>query len=198
MLNPPEAYQPNQVYDVTFLGEPALPVTYWSWTLSMQTHDVPAYWLKWINEFVQKYCLAALVSIERGGRNQMRHLQAVVKMHWWCDDGHSATLSLALRALLKVAPTDNRYFCVKPFEKFTFSTSSTTSHLRRWPRGARSTGCCAITPTMLTSSRGVCHKMTSHICNIILKIAEINVCLAGKTVAALSRTSIASTSAPYG
>ena len=115
-INPPEAYAPSQQCTVEQMGDPSLPVTYWSFTLSMQTHDVPEYWMGWLRGWLIAYTLAGFFALERGKKKGERHVQGVVKLHWPCDIFHMNLLKVTIQALLQVTALDNRHFTIKPLE----------------------------------------------------------------------------------
>ena len=59
-----------------------MPLIEGSLTLARRTEHVFESWLDRVYEFIEEYCEAGGVALERGKRNKNLHCQVILRLHW--------------------------------------------------------------------------------------------------------------------
>ena len=97
-----------------------LPAMDFSLTIVSQAGHVPPVWLSCAYEFFAEHGICAFLALERGGKNENLHIQAVVTMHAMTTKDAIERMKKALKEALGVKRGDGKLRLVNAGDRRTF------------------------------------------------------------------------------
>lgn len=88
--------------------------TNWSLTIGCNGRDVPDWWLARTHDYLAHYDLRGAASIEKGGRNQIKHIQCVVEVTCGSDSRSIAAFKHHYKNHMPINPSDASKLTFKP------------------------------------------------------------------------------------